>query len=72
MVAAGKEVINDEDFFVIGKIFGRDDQLDHAAFGVRRREGEIDLIGHGDGFGLAGVHNRQAEVNAGGKGRGNA
>ncbi len=71
-MSAGKEVIDDEDFFIIGEIFRGDDQLDHAAFGMRGREGEIDLIWHGDRFGFAGVHNGKPHVNPRGESRGNA
>ena len=51
---------------------GRDDQLDHAALGVRGRQGQVDLVGHGDGLGLARIDHRQAQVQGGDQRRGDA
>ena len=59
-------------FLVTGQVFGRDDQLDHAALGVGGRQGQEDLVGHGDGLGLAGIDHRQAQVAGGRQGRGDA
>ena len=37
-----------------------------------RGQGQEDLIRHGDGLGLAGIDHRQAQVEGGHQGRGNA
>src|SRR5512142_3333083 len=52
--AGGEEVVDDDDLLAVGEVFGRNDELDHAALGVRGREGQVDLVGHGDGLILAG------------------
>src|SRR5512138_1819010 len=66
------EAAEAEDGLAGGEVVGRNDELDHAALGVRGREGQVDLVGHGDGLILAGVDDRQTEMQGGHQRGGNA
>ncbi len=60
--AGGQEVVDDQHPLAARQVFGRDDQLDHATFGVGGRQGQEDLVGHGDRLVLAGIDHRQPEM----------
>lgn len=69
---AGEEIINDEDAFTGRQVFGGDDEINHDTLGVRRSDGEINGIGHGDRFVFASIHHRNVEEPGGHESGGDA